>query len=402
MVGACTLVVTITYGTVFSFGVFMNPLRESFGKTSAAVSGVYSMTLWVFAFSGILAGRVVDTYGPRITIMIGSLIFGTAFLLTSVITSFWQLYLTCGLIGIGMSAGYVPTMTTISRTFTKRLGLALGINSAGVGLGPLIVAPLATHIISLYGWRFTYFALAVLAGLNLPVALLIQGHHVDEKEHFEEHVNDLNQPSRENPGTGIKSPFAGWKGIRQVSKTGTFLLFCLLFLTVGICVQTVIAHIIPFCQARGETPMTAASVLSTISGMSILGRVVMGLASDRIGRKRTLVLCTFSEGVMLVWVVATTSSWSLFAFGIIFGFFYGGHAPQLPALIGEILGLENMGAILGILTLFWGMGSAIGPVVTGYIFDATGSYGIGFIISSVTIFIASVISHFLKKSNDKT
>ncbi len=146
-VGACALTVTITHGTVFSFGVFMNPLRESFVKTSAAVSGAYSITLWVYAVSGILAGWAVDNYGPRITIMVGSLILGSGVLLTSFVNSFWQLYITCGLIGIGLSSGYVPTMTTISKSFAERRGLALGLNSAGVGLGPLSMAPLATYFI---------------------------------------------------------------------------------------------------------------------------------------------------------------------------------------------------------------------------------------------------------------
>ena len=401
-VGACALTVTITHGTVFSFGVFMNPLRESFVKTSAAVSGAYSITLWVYAISGIFAGWAVDNYGPRITIMVGSLILGTGFLLTSFIHSFWQLYITCGLIGIGLSSGYVPTMTTISRSFAEHRGLALGLNSAGVGLGPLIMAPLATYLISIDGWRFAYLALALVAGFILPVALLIERYPADEDERYGGHVNHTNGSIKENTGKGITSPLSGWKEIKRVSKTRTFWLFCLLFLTVGVCVQTVIVHIIPYSQALGETPMLAAAVLSTLTGASILGRVVVGIASDRIGRRKALVLCTFSEGTMLLWLLATSSTWSLFVFGILFGFFYGGHAPQLPALIGEILGFENMGAILGIVSLFWGLGSAIGPFVTGYIFDVTGSYNIGFMISSALIFSSSAIGFFIKALNNKT
>jgi MFS family permease len=397
-VGACALAVTIAYGAVFSFGVFINPLRESFVKTSAAVSGAYSITLWVFAVSGILAGWAVDNYGPRITIMVGSVILGTGFLLTSVINSFWQLYVTCGLIGVGLSSGYVPTMTTISRSFEEHRGLALGLNSAGVGLGPLIIAPLATYFISVNGWRSTYLAMAILAGFIVPVALLIKRYPADQDERSGGQKIYLNGTIEENKDKGITPLLSGWKEIKRVSRTRTFWLFCLLFLTIGICVQTVIVHIVPYCQAQGETPMTAAAVLSTLTGASILGRVVVGIASDRIGRKKALVLCTLWEGIMLLWLLATTSTWSLFVFGVFFGFFYGGHAPQLPALIGEMLGFENMGAILGIVSLFWGLGSAIGPFVTGYIFDVTGSYNIGFMISSVTIFIASVIGYSLKAS----
>ena len=307
-VGACALAVTITYGIGFSFGVFLNPLKESFVSTTAAVSGAYSITLWVFAIFGIFAGWAVDTYGPRRTIMVGPVILGSGALLTSFVNSFWQLYITCGLIGIGLSSGYVPTMTTISTAFAERRGLALGLNSAGVGLGPLIMAPLATYFISVEGWRFAYLAMALAAGFILPVALLIERYPTDKDERSGGHEKHPKGSIKENRGKGITSFLSGWKEIKRVSKTRTFWLFCLLFLAVGVCVQTVIVHIIPYSQAQGETPMTAAAVLSTLTGASILGRVVVGTASDWMGRRTALVLCTFSEGIMLLWLLATTST----------------------------------------------------------------------------------------------
>ena len=144
--------------------------------------------------------------------------------------------------------------------------------------------------------------------------------------------------------------------------------------------------------------MTAAAVLSTATGASMAGRIVMGFVSDWIGRRRAFIICTFLEGLMLVWLIATSSTWSLFIFGIFFGFFYGGHAPQLPALIGESLGFEKMGEILGVINLFWGVGSAVGPFVAGYMFDAMGSYKVGFMLAAAFIFSASGIGFLLKAS----
>jgi MFS family permease len=146
--------------------------------------------------------------------------------------------------------------------------------------------------------------------------------------------------------------------------------------------------------------MIAAAALSSITGSSMVGRIAMGISSDWIGRRRALTLSTFLEGIMLLWLMATSSTWSLFLFGIFFGFFYGGHAPQLPALVGETFGLENMGAILGVVTLFWGIGSAIGPFVAGYLVDTTGSYRVGFMIAAAMIFVASAIGLLLKASED--
>ena len=101
---------------------------------------------------------------------------------------------------------------------------------------------------------------------------------------------------------------------------------------------------------------------------------------------------------MLVWLMVTSSTWSLLVFGTVFCFSYGGHAPQLPALIGETLGFENMGATLGAINLFWGIGSAIGPFVTAYMFDVTGSYKVGFTLAAAFIFSASGIGLLLKGS----
>ena len=395
-VGVCFFVVAIFHGAAFSFGVFLNPLRESFGSTLAAVSGAYSVTLWVFSISGIVAGWAVDNYGPRITVMVGAFILGSGFLLTGFIDSLWQLYLTYGLIGIGLSAGYIPTMTTISRTFIERRGLALGLNSAGIGFGPLIMAPLITHLILISGWRFAYHVTACIAGGIIPLALFLEKKHRDKDERIGVKAENRKESGKEETGTAM-SP--GFLGIKRVFKTRTFLLFCLLFLSVGVCVQTVIVHIVAYSQSRGESPMTAAAVLSTVTGASMAGRIIMGIVSDWIGRRKTLIICTFSEGLMLVWLMATSSTWSLFIFGILFGFSYGGHAPQLPALIGETLGFENMGAILGVINLFWGIGSAMGPFVTGYIFDATGSYKIGFMLAAALIFSASGIGFLLGRKD---
>ena len=386
---ACFLVVTIAYGAGLSFGVFLNPFRESFETTSAAVSGAYSTTLWVFAIFGVIAGRAVDRYGPRITIMAGAFILGSGFLLTGFIDSLWQLYLTSALIGIGLSSGYVPTMTTISRAFIKRRGFALGLNSAGIGLGPLIMAPLATHLITIGGWRLAYLVTACIAGVIIPVALFLKRYPETNEKRIEGRATD-----RIGPGP----PLSDRMEMKWVFKTRVFWLFCLLFLSIGVSVQTVIAHIVAYSQSQGESPMIAAAVLSSVTGASMVGRIGMGSASDWIGRRRALILCTFFEGLMLLWLMATSSTWSVFVFGVFFGVFYGGHAPQLPALIGETLGFENMGVILGVINLFWGVGSAIGPFVTGYMFDVTGSYRGGFMIATAFIFSASAIGFFLKAS----
>jgi MFS family permease len=285
-------------------------------------------------------------------------------------------------------------MTTITRSFRARRGLALGINSAGVGFGPLLAAPLATHLITTVGWRNAYISMAFLVGLIIPMALLLGGGPRGSNE------RNKGIPEEAAPGYGGKAstPLSGVGEIKSILKTRAFLLFCLMFLCVGICVQTVIAHIVPYSLSRGLSPMLAAAVLSAVTGTSMVGRITLGMASDRLGRRKALIFCAFLEGVLLLWLIGASTAQALFLFGVLFGYFYGGHAPQLPALVGEAFGRENMGSLLGVATLFWGVGSAMGPFIAGYLLDLSGSYGWGFAVAALSIFTASVVSFYLKSS----
>jgi MFS family permease len=147
--------------------------------------------------------------------------------------------------------------------------------------------------------------------------------------------------------------------------------------------------------------MTAATVLSTITGTSIAGRIIMGMASDWIGRKTALVICVSIEGIMMLWLINASSAWMLFLFAAVYGFCYGGHAPQLPALAGETLGLRHMGAIVGTASFFWGLGGALGTVLAGYAIDITGSYNAAFIIGALAMFLVVAISFILKTPDQK-
>ncbi len=99
---------------------------------------------------------------------------------------------------------------------------------------------------------------------------------------------------------------------------------------------------------------------------------------------------------MILWLISASSPWMLFLFAAIYGFGYGGHAPQLPALAGETLGLRHMGAIVGAASFFWGVGGAFGAVLAGHILDITGSYGSAFIVGAVAMLLVAAMGCFLK------
>lgn len=160
----------------------------------------------------------------------------------------------------------------------------------------------------------------------------------------------------------------------------------------------IIVHLVPYVQEGFKlSPVTAATLLGSVGAVSIAGRLIMGAASDYIGRKKALAISTSIQGVMIIGFIASSSVWMLYLFAAIYGFGYGGNTPQFPALTGELFGLRRMGTILGTQTIFYGIGGSLGPFLAGHLFDATGSYIKAFTLAAIAILLIATSTFFLKK-----
>jgi len=162
-------------GTRISFGVFFKFLEEDFGWTRATTSGVFSLVnLLSFVFA-IIGGWLLDRYGPRIVFTAMGTATTLSLLLTSQARTLAHFYLSYSLLlSMGTGANFVVITSTVSRWFAKRRGLAIGIATSGVGIGTIIMTPVATHLISSYGWRTSYLIMALIAFLVIiPSAQLL-------------------------------------------------------------------------------------------------------------------------------------------------------------------------------------------------------------------------------------
>jgi len=156
-----------------------------------------------------------------------------------------------------------------------------------------------------------------------------------------------------------------------------------------------VLHIAPHTLDLGFSTTQAASMVSIIGGVSILGRLLMGFASDRIGSKRGMAICFFMLAVSLAWLEITRELWGLYLFVFVCGFAHGGFFGMITPLSAELFGTKALGAILGVVFFCGTIGGSISPVITGLIFDVTGSYEWAFLILIVVSFAGFILSLLL-------
>jgi MFS family permease len=388
-------------GIHLSFGVFFKSIAAEFNLNRAMTSSIISVSMGFGCVIRVLGGWALDRYGPKIIILIMGLFTGLSMLLTSQTNSLWQLFISYSvLLAIGTSAMYAVTMSTISRWFDRKRGLALGITSAGPGLGMVVMAPFATFLITNLDWRMAYIVMGALAWLIvIPVSLLLK------KDPYEigalpdgikpASVDRTVQKSADNK---VKFQSTGLSLV-QASRTRSFWLFISMWIFFSFGVLLIQTHIVPHVTDIGFSAGDAATVLSLIGGSIIVGRILGGTLSDRIGRKTSLILFSLIRAGTLVWLIWSHELWTLYLFALAYGFSTGGFSPNMAGLISETFGLRRIGAIIGTLDVGFGLGAAIGPAIGGLIFDVGNSYSPAFLIGAAAMFLAAVLVTQIRREN---
>ncbi len=374
IVAAGFTIQAVCIGALFAYGVFFKEIQAEFGWSRATISGASSLALLMMGAAGVLAGRLNDRIGPRILIAVSAVFLGLGYLLLSRIQSPWQLYVVFGILaGIGFSTHDVITLSTVARWFDKRRGAMSGIVKVGTGSGQLLGPMLATLLLAVFGWRYSN----VIIGAAILVALLL--------------VAQLMRRDPQEMGLlpdGRISKSNGWNGevtgrsliLREAARIEQFWTICITEFAIFFCLFTIVVHIVPHARDLGLAPAYAAGVLSTIGGVSIVGRIVMGSANDRIGGKRALLICIIMLFCSFVWLQLASTAWMLFLFAVIYGFAHGGFFTVVSPMVAEWFGTGSHGMLFGIVLFCGTLGGSVGPLVAGRIFDVTGSYQMVFLI----------------------
>ena len=390
------IILLLEWGFQYSYGVFFTELCEEFNWTRTMVSGAYSLFMFWHSVIYLLAGRLNDKFGPRSTLAISIIALSVGYALMSLINAPWQLYIFYGIIiGTGGGFGYLPVTSTVSRWFVKRRGMALGITTAGIGIGTLALAPFAQFLISEFDWRASYLIIAgILFVIGLPISRLMRL-QPSEKGLLPDGMEGVVEEEHNN------SPSAVDFTLKQAIRTKAFLLLFAMNVFLTFALQMVMVHLKAYATDVDITPMVAATALGLVGGASILGRIAIGIASDKIGRKRSFFIASFLMAVMMLWLLQARQPWQFYLFSVIFGFGYGSWIPLFPAIIADWFGTKFHGTIFGVIMVAPGIGGAIGPLLAGHISDVTGSYDIAIMIGAAVLFITAACSFAIKGPQEK-
>ncbi len=374
VVAAAFAIIAVNAGAVFSFSVFFAPLQDEFGWSRAVTSAAFSLHMITQGVLAIGVGRLNDRFGPRIIVTVCGLLLGVGFALISRVNAVWQLYLLYGLlIGAGVSGGPVPLMSTVARWFRARRGLMTGIVMGGVGVGTMILPPVADWLIRTVSWRSSFLAVGVLLLLVVPLAAQLLRRDPAMMGLQPLGSNDDARQLRTAP------PPAGLS-FSDALRTRQLWLLIVSFGGFGFAVHSVMVHVVVHATGLGLSPAVAASTMTAIGALSVAGRVGVGSLADRRGSKRLMVLQYGLLALSLFWFAAVKETWAVFAGAICFGFAFGGIVPLNSHIVAELFGLQAHGALLGATGVSIGVGSAVGPIVTGYCYDTLGSYSLPFMI----------------------
>jgi len=391
IVAASCFSMALIFSVHYAFGVFFKPLSASFGWTRAITAGAFSLVWIVQGLLSVVMGGLNDKFGPRVVLTIGALLIGGGYLLTSQIHSLWELYLYYGvLVGAGLGSTFVPLTSTTARWFVKWRGVMTGIVASGVGVGALVGPPVANWLIANYNWRVTYHYM----GAMVLVGVLVAAQFLRR--------DPMQMGARPyGEGEGDRLPVkAGASGlsIREAAKAWQFWTASVIFFFYGYTWTAILLHLAPHATDLGISAKNAANMIAVLGGASILGKVLLGIVADKIGDKKVYLLSFMIMVLSLLWLTTITKTVEFDLFALLFGFAYGGLATAHSPLVAWLFGMRKHGFIFGICFNGFTIGCALGPLVSGHIFDVTHSYRLAFFLCSASALAGLLLTLLLKPS----
>ncbi len=361
IVGAGVVITCIGLGTIFALGVFLQPMSNAMGWSRTGISTAALLNFLCMGAGSFLWGALSDRFGTRAVVLCGGILLGVGLMTASQAGSLVQFQVSFGAIA-GLAAGsfYAPLTATATRWFTRHRSLAVALVTAGTGIGSTTVAPLARWLITSYDWRTAMLAIGALAWIVIvPVAFLVRNP----------------PPASPSAGAGAQASAddSGFT-VAQALRTPQFAAIALTFFACCAAHSGPIFHMVTYAIDCGVGAMTAAVVFGAAGLAALCGRIVFGLAADRVGAKPTMLVGLTIQAVAIYLYVFARGPSSFYALSLVFGLAYGGVMPLYAILVRGYFGARIMGSVFGAVAMASTLGMAIGPWAGGWLYDRFASY----------------------------
>jgi nitrate/nitrite transporter NarK len=395
------LTINLALGILYSWSIFKDTILQSmrsggenaFQWKEAALNDPYAICILVFAFSMILAGKLQDKKGPKVTAFIGGLLVGTGFIIISLTKSYPVWLLGFGILaGMGIGFGYSAATPPALKWFpASKTGLIAGIVVSGFGLAPVYIAPLATSLVKSYGLQnamliFGILFIIIVCGAalilqNPPAGFVPQSKKIISK-------NKTKSSSTSDHFTAA-----------EMLKTPSFYLMWFIFFIASGAGLMVISSVSGLAKkSMGEAAFIAVAIMAAGNAG---GRITAGILSDKIGRVLTLFIILVFQALLMFLAIPLAGSNSSALFIVLLatfiGFNYGTNLSIFPSFTKGFWGMKNFGVNYGILMTAWGLGGFSLSRLSQTLYANTGSHNLSFIIAGASLAFCACLTFILNR-----
>ncbi len=370
-----------------AFGIYFVRLQTEFGWSRTTLSGAYSLVRVESGILGPLQGWLTDKLGSRVVASAGLVLFAIGYFLLSHAGSVLAFFAALFLVSVGDSLfSFLTISAALANWFHRKRATAMGLASAGAGLGGLLVLSVAWWT-GRFGWRETAIYSAILAlVVGLPVAQLMRhrpesyGYLPDGAPVSDQRAGNVGQAAREASVVRNDVSTDGFTA-RQALRTSAFWLLALGHASAVTAVSAVNVHLVPHLVQKLELSIRgAAGVVAVLTVFMVFGMVGGGLLGDRIDKRAIAVVCMLGHTVALVVLALAPSLTFVFAFAVLHGLAWGTRGPLMSAMRADYFGRKAFATIMGFSSLIVLVAGMAGVLFAGVLADLTGGYELGFLV----------------------
>jgi MFS family permease len=393
VVGACMVIYGFSALINYTYTIYAPFISKEMNWTRADLGNVYSLFLLSMLVAGVVTGWLIDRFGPRWIILIGSVIGAIGMALFSTVQSMREAYVYfAGITAVGLALQFlIPTQTLARRWFLRRAALATGLIMSVFGIVAAVFFPLLAHLATRHGWRPTI----LWSGIGIEVLVFLLALFVvrDKPETMGLNMDGMSDEEAKAVGAwggGIREPHMT-RG--EALKTSQFWIITLGISFIAMVFVGFMGHITMVGISVGMDPAQAATVMTAFALPSVAGRLCGGWLADKVGKRRVLVIFGIMSGLLYVyaWAFATNAT-HLYAFAILFGLASSPVIVTIPPLLGDLYGRFHLASILGLFGIIQGGIAAIGPIIAGRMAEALGSYNLYYLLGALAnAFFAAMV-----------